>query len=74
VLRLYAVKVSGLSRQQTTRLRTDGRLEDRRGKSLNTYGWAVRTGDVASASVPGVMLLLLAGGLGWVGTRARQRG
>ena len=66
VLRLYAVKVSGLSRQQTTRLRTDGRLEDRRGKSLNTYGWAVRTGDVA-ASVPetGIIWLLLAGGLGW---------
>ncbi|MCX7112672.1 MAG: hypothetical protein NTX45_21615 [Proteobacteria bacterium] len=58
VLRLYVVKVSGLSRQQTTRLiarfRTDGRLEDRLGKPLNAYSWAVRTGDVASEPEPGV--------------------
>jgi len=40
------------------------------------FGWAVRTGDVASTSVPepGIVWLLLAGGLGWVGTRARRRG
>jgi len=40
------------------------------------YAWAVRTGDVASTSVPepGTIWLLLAGGLGWVGTHTRRRG
>ena len=38
------------------------------------YGWAVRTGDVAAVPEPGMIWLLLAGGLGWVGTKARRCG
>ncbi|MCX7109818.1 MAG: DUF1566 domain-containing protein [Proteobacteria bacterium] len=43
-------------------------------KSFTYLAWAVRTGDVASEPEPGIIWLLLAGGLGWVGTRARRRG
>jgi len=45
-------------------------------KVIGRYAWAVRTGDVTSTSVPepGIIWLLLAGGMGWVGTRTRRRG
>ncbi len=41
------------------------------------YSWAVRTGDVGLSGVvpePSIIWLLLAGGAGWLGTKARRRG
>ncbi len=43
-------------------------------KTYSLGGWAVRTGDIAAVPEPGMIWLLLAGGLGWVGTQARRRG
>ncbi len=45
-------------------------------KGTSLSAWAVRDGDVGPSSVPepGIIGLLLAGGIGWVGTKARRRG
>ena len=45
-------------------------------RGMNLFAWAVRDGDVGPSSVPepGIIGLLLAGGIGWVGTKARRRG
>ena len=43
-------------------------------KVINQYAWAVRTGDVTSVPEPSIIWLLVAGGAGWFGTKARRRG
>jgi len=55
---------------------TDSGSQTYDSKDNGRYGWAVRSGDVSSTSVPepGIIGLLLAGGIGWVGTKARRRG
>ena len=42
-------------------------------KDIISYGWAVRSGDVAAVPEPGVMSLLGVGALAWAGTGARRR-
>jgi hypothetical protein len=43
-------------------------------KNLTRFAWAVRDGDVVPVPEPGSVVLLGAGLVGWLGTRARRRG
>ena len=49
-------------------------FQDTDNKGFNGYAWAVRSGDVAAVSEPGVMGLLGIGALAWAGTRQKRRG